>query len=420
AIPHLKHVRDLGATLIEIMPLAEFSGRWGWGYDGVDLYAPFHHYGRPEDLKALIDAAHGLGLGVILDVVYNHFGPDGNYLREFSETYFSAHHKTDWGDGINYDDEGSSEVRHFVVQNGCYWVTEYGFDGLRLDATMDIKDDSPVHVMADISRASRTAAGRPIVLIGESEPQDVKLVAPVDNGGYGLDAIWCDDFHHTARVALTGQRTAYYFDYTGTPQELLSCIKRGPLFQGQRYQWQDQPRGWSVRDEPATSFVYFLQNHDQVANLLDGERLHRLCHPGNLRAITALLLLAPETPLLFMGQEFAASSWFMYLSDHDAELQERIDKGRIEFLDQFLNTASREARAAIPRAGSEQSFRSSKLDFGERTANARVFRLHRDLLRLRREDRVISRQERFSLDGAVLNSCAVAIRFFGPADDDRL
>ena len=420
AARELPELARLGVTLIELLPLAEFAGRWGWGYDGVDLFAPFHHYGRPDDLKRFIDEAHGLGLGVILDVVYNHFGPDGNYLRQFSDRYFSPRHKTDWGDGINYDGPDASAVRHFVIQNACYWIAEYQFDGLRLDSTPDVRDDSPVHVLAEMSDAARKVAGRPVVLIGENEPQDVRLVRPTDQGGLGLDGLWSDDFHHTARVALTGQRGAYYFDYTGTPQELISTTKRGPLYQGQRYEWQNQPRGWSVRKEPASAFVFFLQNHDQVANLLDGSRLHQLCHPGHLRALTALLLLGPQTPMLFMGQEFAASSPFSYFSDHNADLQQLIDAGRLKFLTQFENVLLPESRHAIPSPGKEATFRRSKLDLSERERHRSVYRLHRDLLRLRRTDPLIARQDRFSLDGAILSPEAFVLRFFGPLDNDRL
>ncbi|MBI4503639.1 MAG: malto-oligosyltrehalose trehalohydrolase [Gemmatimonadetes bacterium] len=420
AISQLAELKRLGITMIEIMPLAEFSGRWGWGYDGVDLFAPFHHYGRPDDLRRLVDEAHGLGLAVILDVVYNHLGPDGNYITQFTDTFFSTREDTDWGQRINYDGPGSAGVRQMMIRNACHWLVEYHFDGLRLDATMEIHDDSPVHLLAELSNEARATAVRPILLVGESEPQDVRLVAPTERGGWGLDALWSDDFHHASRVALTGQRGAYYFDYTGSAQEILSCVKRGPLFQGQRYEWQDQPRGWTVRREPAQSFVFYLQNHDQVANQLTGERLHHLCHPGRYRALTALLLLAPETPLLFMGEEFAASAPFLYFSDHHPELQAAVDSGRIDFLYQFPNMKHIEAQQAVPPPGAAETFMRSKIDFSEREEHHPVYRMYRDLLRLRRRDPVIARQDRFALDGAVLAPEAFVIRFFGERDDDRL
>jgi maltooligosyltrehalose trehalohydrolase len=271
-----------------------------------------------------------------------------------------------------------------------------------------------------MARRTRQEAGRRILIIGENEPQDPGLVRPADQGGMGLDAMWIDDFHHAARVGLTGKRAAYYYDYCGKPQEFISLIKRGPLYQGQRYEWQDAPRGWTVRNEPAESLVFYLQNHDQVANVLDGKRLHQLCHPGELRALIALLLLAPETPMLFMGQEFAADAPFLYFSDHQPELQAKVDEGRITFLRQFENNRSAEARTAIPPAGAQESFLRSKLDFADRVRHREVYRLHRDLLRLRRSDPVIARQDRSRIDGAVLGAETFVLRFFGPMDDDRL
>jgi maltooligosyltrehalose trehalohydrolase len=418
----LDELRAAGVTVIELMPLAECPGRWNWGYDGVDLFAPSHVYGDHDALKRFVDAAHARGLGVILDVVYNHFGPDGNYLPMFSEAYASSRHPTEWGQAVNFDGPGAEGVRELVVQNACYWIHEYRLDGLRLDAVHAIYDDSPVHILAELSQQARAAAGdRAVLLIAECESQLIQAIQPIERGGWGLDGVWSDDFHHIGRVALTGRSDAYYSDYRGTAQELLSIVKRGFVYQGQRYEWQDRPRGTTVKDEPASGFVFFLQNHDQIANHVRGDRLRALAAPDRYRALTALFLLAPETPLLFMGQEFGASSPFLYFCDHaDARLAADVYKGRKQFLSEFLPYATPEAQAAIPDPGDPATFARSKLDLSERARHAEIYRLHVDLLRLRREDPVLARQDRRALDGAVLGPQALVLRYFTETDDDRL
>ncbi len=273
AARQLPDLADVGITLIEVMPVADFPGRFGWGYDGVNLFAPCRLYGSPDDMRRFVDQAHALGLGVILDVVYNHFGPDGNYVREFSEHYFTDRHTTDWGEPINFDDPQSGPVREFYVANAGYWIDEFHLDGLRLDATQNIYDDSADHILAAIARRVRQAArGRRTYLVAENEPQQVRLVKPADRGGYGLDALWNDDFHHTALVALTGHNEAYYIDYLGSPQEFISSLKWGYLYQGQHYQWQGHGRGTPALAVPPSAFVHFLSNHDQVANSAHGLR----------------------------------------------------------------------------------------------------------------------------------------------------
>ncbi|HEY6084735.1 MAG TPA: malto-oligosyltrehalose trehalohydrolase, partial [Nitrospira sp.] len=350
AADQLKELKDCGITVVELMPLAEFPGRWNWGYDGVDLFAPCHVYGDHEALKRFVDAAHEHGLGVILDVVYNHFGPDGNYLSIYSDSYVSDRHPTDWGQAVNFDGPGSRGVRDFVVQNACYWINEYRLDGLRLDAVHAIYDDSPVHILAELSQQARAAAdGRSIILFAECESQLIQSIRPVEEGGWGLDGVWSDDFHHICRVALTGRSEAYYSDYRGTAQELLSVVKYGFVFQGQRYDWQKKPRGTVVKDDPAAGFVFYMQNHDQVANHLHGDRIHTLASPARYRALMTLMLLAPETPLLFMGQEFAASNPFMYFADHaDTRLAESVFTGRKHFLSEFPAYATPESQAVVP------------------------------------------------------------------------
>ncbi|MGQ0810823.1 MAG: alpha-amylase family glycosyl hydrolase, partial [Nitrospiraceae bacterium] len=302
AIRELDELKRLGITVVELMPVVECPGRWNWGYDGVDLYAPAHGYGDHEALKRFVDAAHGRNMGVILDVVYNHIGPDGNYLPAFADDYFTDRYANEWGKALNYDGPGSRGVREFFIRNACYWIAEFHCDGLRLDATQAIHDAGPVHVLAELSERTRAAAGsRAIILIAENESQDIRAITSVEKGGWGLDAVWSEDFHHSTHVALMGRREAYFTDYRGAAQEFISAVKCGFLYQGQRYHWQQKPRGGVVTNEPAESFVFFIQNHDQVANTLHGTRTPSATDPARYRALAGLWLLAPETPLFFMG-----------------------------------------------------------------------------------------------------------------------
>lgn len=416
AARELPHLARLGVTAIELMPLAESPGRFGWGYDGVDLYAPWRLYGRPDDLRAFVDRAHALGLGVILDVVYNHLGPSGNYLRELADAYFTDRYENEWGEAVDF--ETSRGARELFAANGAYWIEEYHFDGLRLDATQCIYDLSEVHVVREIvdrARAAAARAGRRILVFAENEPQDPACVRE-----RGADAMWNDDFHHSARVAATGRSHAYYSSTRGTPQELLSAAKWGFLFQGQYYPWQKKRRGGPVLDLPARAFVAYLQNHDQIANSVDGARLSALTSPGRLRALTALLLLAPWTPLLFQGQEFAATAPFLYFADHEPALAALVAKGRAGFLEQLPGVKDPAARAALPRPHDLATFERCKLDHGEREAHAAVYALHEDLLRLRREDPIFAAQDGDRLDGAVLGAEAFVLRFGMGQGDARL
>ncbi|WP_114952673.1 malto-oligosyltrehalose trehalohydrolase [Sphingosinicella terrae] len=419
AIGKLPYLAELGVTVLEVMPVAEFAGRFGWGYDGVDLFAPTRLYGNPDDMRRFVDAAHGLGLAVILDVVYNHIGPSGNYLPQFSKTWFTDKHHTDWGDALNFDDEGNGGVREYFTTNAHYWIEEYHLDGLRLDATPEIRDDSEEHVLVGIGRAVREAgAGRTTLVIAENERQEARIVRPRERGGYGLDAIWNDDFHHSALVAATGHNEAYYRDHVGSPQELLSAAKWGFLFQGQYYAWQRARRGHAALDLPPSAIVNFLQNHDQIANTPLSLRGHELTSPGRWRALTAMLLLMPGTPLLFQGQEFLASAPFLYFADHEPELAALVEKGRGEFMRQFPSLAEVDLPAPHDRA----TFERCRLDHGERErgAHAKGLRMHRDLLRIRREDKVLRIRERRQLDGAVIGAEALLLRWFGERGDDRL
>ncbi len=421
AIEQLPHLAELGVTLLEVMPVADFPGRYGWGYDGVNLFAPTRLYGEPDDFRRFVDRAHALGLGVILDVVYNHLGPDGNYLRAFSPSYFSTRYDNEWGEALNFDDEGSGPVRELFIENACYWISEFHCDGLRLDATQQIFDASDEHILAAITRRmTETARWRGLYIVGENEPQHARLLRPRESGGYGLTSLWNDDFHHSAVVAMTGRNEAYYSDYRGSPQEFISAIKWGFLFQGQRYKWQKNRRGTPCLDLTSANFVTFLQNHDQIANSLWGRRLHTLASGAKFRALTALLLLGPNTPMLFQGQEFAASSPFLYFADHNPELAALVARGRAAFLEQFPSIASEDVARLIPNPEREATFLRCKLDFADRVKNAEVLQLHRDLLKLRKEDPLLGKAKRGTFDGAVLGPNAFVLRFFGRNQDDRL
>jgi maltooligosyltrehalose trehalohydrolase len=422
AAEKLELLKNEGITLLEMMPIADFPGRFGWGYDGVDLFAPSHLYGTPEDLRAFIDRAHALGLGVILDAVYNHFGPDGNYLGVYSDDYMNRERENEWGESINFDGKNCGPVREFFITNGRYWIEEFHFDGFRFDATQSIHDKSPEYIVGAVGRAARQAAGeRTILLIAENETQEPKLVRLREQGGDDLDAVWNDDWHHSAQVALTGRNEAYYTDYAGRPQEFISAAKYGYLFQGQPYSWQEAPRGYPALGLPPQTFVTFIDNHDQVSNCAFGDRARTQTSPGRYRAMTALLLLGPWTPLLFQGQEFGATTSFCFFSDvGDDKLKEAVRKGRFEFLSQFPSTARAEMQARIGVPHDPQTFAKSKLDWNERERNSAFRHLHRDLIRLRREDSRLHLQITGAVDGAVLSAESFLLRFLSEQNDDRL
>jgi maltooligosyltrehalose trehalohydrolase len=421
AARELAELARVGITVVELMPVADFPGRFGWGYDGVNIFAPTRLYGTPDDFRRFVDRAHALGVGVILDVVYNHLGPDGNHLKEFSERYFTDRYPNEWGDAINFDGEQAGPVREFFIANAVHWIAEYHLDGLRFDATQQIYDASSEHILAALARRVRAAAGeRATLLVAENEPQDVRLVQPLESGGYGLDAVWNDDFHHTGVVALTGLHTAYYSDYLGRPQEFVSAMKRGYLYQGQRYRWQKKRRGTATFGLPPATFITFIQNHDQIANSARGHRRHLLTSPGRYKAMTALMLLGPGTPMLFQGQEFGASAPFLYFADHKPELARLVRRGRADFLRQFPALAAPEMQAQLPDPADVATFTKSKLDLSERERHAEIYALHADLLAVRREDPVFAAQRPGGLDGAVLALEAFVIRYFGGDAGDRL
>lgn len=410
---------DVGVTAVEVMPVAEFPGRFGWGYDGVQLFAPTRLYGTPDDFRAFVDRAHGLGLGVILDVVYNHFGPAANSVDAYAPQFHSKRHKTDWGEPFNFDGDGSGPVREFFVANAGYWVDEFHVDGLRLDAIQAITDDSPEHVVAALTKRARAAAkGKPIFVMGENEPQDTDLVRPLEQGGCGLNALWNDDLHHAARVALTGKNEGYFSDYLGSPQEFVSAAKYGFLYQGQHYRWHRRRRGKRAFDIPRHRFVTFIENHDQVANSGRGLRVHQLTSPARWRAMTAYLLLGPGTPMLFQGQEYASSRPFLYFADHGEELGRLVLEGRRKELGRFRSQSAPDVLGRMPVPNDPATFERCKLDPAERQRHAAAVLLHKELIALRKSDPAF--RPGVTLDGAVLGPAAFVLRYFMPGGADRL
>ena len=413
----LSELKRLGINAIELMPLAQAPGARNWGYDGVDLFAPSNVYGRPDDLRRLVDAAHQLGLGVILDVVYNHLGPEGNYLSAFSPQYFSAKHQTAWGDGLNWDGEGCEFVRQFAIDNAACWVSEYHIDGLRLDAIHAIIDDSPVHIVQDLTAQARAVAardGREIVVIAEDGNHEISDTRPVSDGGDGLDAIWADDFHHEIRVALTNAHENYYANYDGSTVSIAQAVNSGLIL-------TDRHAHATPIDErdPASAFVFCIQNHDQIGNRPFGDRLHHDINLDRYAVASTLLLTSPETPLLFMGQEFAASTPFLYFTDHPAELGRLVTEGRRREFAGFRAFQNEHLRETIPDPQAESTFLASKLDLRERTLNGGIYALYRELLRLRREDPVLSHNDRSQTRVSALTAQIVAIhRWWG--DEHRI
>lgn len=408
----LSELANLGITTIELMPLADFPGQFGWGYDGVNLFAPTRLYGMPNDLKSFINIAHQLKLAVILDLVYNHFGPSGNFISKFSDDYFHEE-ETEWGKGINFEKLSTLE---FYQTNLRYWMELFHFDGFRVDALQGFKS---LRLFKDIHKIlKKSAKNKKYIIVGEDEPQDANLVRSIKNKGYGFDALWNDDFHHTARVCLTGSREGYYKDYTGTAQELLSCLKNGFLFQGQYYTWQEKNRGGPALDIKLQSFIIFIQNHDQIGNSPLGLRIHELTDSNNFRTMSCLMLLAPSTPMIFQGQEFASSSPFFYFADHKDELIKIIHEGRKDFLSQFRHALSEEVQKIIPNPADPLTFTRSKLDHTERITHSLIYNFYKDVIHLRKTDPVFS-FPKTRIDGAVFNQHAFLVRFFGE-NEERL
>jgi maltooligosyltrehalose trehalohydrolase len=414
-------LRALGVNAIEPLPVAEFPGTRNWGYDGVDLFAPGRVYGGPDALRRFVDAAHQHGLGVILDVVYNHLGPDGNYLRQFAPEYFTDRYHTPWGEAINYDGPHSAWVRKLVLDNARAWIHEYHADGLRLDATHAIHDRSPRHILQELSETVRASlpAGRHVVLIAETSENDVSYLLP---NGYRMDAVWADDFHHALRRYLVGDSEGYYGDYEGTLDEVARCIQQGWLYEGQPSKHTGKPRGTPARERPASQFVYVLQNHDQVGNRAFGERLNHQIDLDRYRVASTLLLFLPFTPMLFMGQEFAASTPFQYFTDHNVELGKLVTEGRRREFEAFSAFADPQVRESIPDPQAVSTFEDSKLRWeeAETEPGRSMVRLYQALLRLRREDPVLAHQDRRHMTVGVVGRDALLVRRWRNADERLL
>ena len=409
ATARLEVLRDLGITAVQLMPVADFPGARNWGYDGVSLYAPSRAYGHPDDLRRLVDRAHHLGLSVMLDVVYNHLGPEGAYLPEFYPPYFTDRHETPWGRAVNLDGSEGSMVRRFIIENARYWIREYHVDGLRLDATHALIEQDNGSIIRDIVQAARAESPRPVFLHAEDHRN---LAGMVEDGGWGLDGVWADDFHHVMRRLLAGDQHGYYEDFQGTTGELARTISTGWLFTGQESIHQRANRGTDASHVPMYKFVVCLQNHDQIGNRAMGDRLHHAIPPEAWRAASTVLLTAPMTPLLFMGQEWAATTPFQYFTDVEPALGELVTEGRRREFAEFPEFSDAEARTRIPDPQSPDTFAASRLNWQERTQgpHAAVHDLYRALLALRLDHPALGASTETAGDAEAPDEGSIVIR----------
>ncbi|HZT75816.1 MAG TPA: malto-oligosyltrehalose trehalohydrolase [Vicinamibacterales bacterium] len=407
----LEYLKDLGITAIELMTIAEFAGRRNWGYDGVDLFAPSHRYGRPDDLRQLVDAAHRAGLAVILDVVYNHLGPDGAYLSAFSPSYFTNARQTPWGPAINLHGARAEHVRAFFIENALHWIYEYHVDGLRLDATHALFDEGRRPFLAQLAAAVHGSTPRRPLLIAEDDRNLASLAVPAHGGGVGLDALWADDFHHQVRRAVAGDREGYFRSYSGSAADLAETLRGGWFYRGQVAAHTGRPRGTDPMPLRLEQFVVCIQNHDQVGNRAMGDRLTAAIPAAAYRAVSALLLCAPETPLLFMGQEWGASTPFLFFTDHEPALGRAVTEGRrAEFAD-FAAFRDPAVRDTIPDPQDERTFCDTVLRWPELSGeDARaLLRLYRALLAFRRTTPAMQARGRDTVIVDALDEATIAL-----------
>jgi maltooligosyltrehalose trehalohydrolase len=411
AAARLPALAELGITALELMPIAAFPGLRGWGYDGVAHYAPFAPYGNPDELRAFIDRAHGLGIAVFLDVVYNHFGPAGNVLHAYGPEYFTTKH-TPWGEAPNFEHPA---MRAYVVRNARYWLDEFRFDGLRFDAVHAIVDDSPKHVLSEIAEQVAELSPKRL-LIGEDDRNDAEIIR-----ANAFDAVWADDFHHQVRVALTHERDGYYAAYAGSAGALAETIENGWFYRGAPNPLTGKPRGKEAPELPAESFVYCIQNHDQVGNRALGDRVTESVSREAFAAASLLLLFLPMTPLLFMGQEWGASSPFLFFTDHAPDLGRLIREGRRKEFAHFAAFADAAARETIPDPQAVETFQRSRLDWSERAArgHAELLQLYHAMLKLRASDPVLRAAPREQLRAHAEHDLLVVERWLG-AEGRRL
>jgi malto-oligosyltrehalose trehalohydrolase len=400
----LDYLADLGIAAVELMPVADFPGQRNWGYDGVFPFAPDSTYGRPEDLKELVQSAHDRGLMILLDVVYNHFGPEGNYLRSYAPQFFTDRHSTPWGDGINFDGRDSRVVRDFFIHNALYWLTEYHFDGLRLDAVHAIIEDSTPHILTELADAVRSSVepDRHVHLILENDHNQARYLQRTEQSSeqsteqrtercqpQAYDAQWNDDLHHALHVLITGERDGYYADYSQRPIDQLGrCLADGFAYQGEVSLYRNgETRGESTEGLPPTAFVSFLQNHDQVGNRAFGERIIQLADQRAVRAAAAILLLAPSPPLLFMGEEVGAQTPFLFFCDFEKDLAAAVTAGRRNEFAHFARFNDPAERERIPDPGDARTFKASQLDWSviAEPGHQDWLRFYRKLLGLRCE-----------------------------------
>ena len=409
-IAQLPAIKDLGITVIEVMPVSECPGNRNWGYDGVNHFAPASYYGPVDDMRRFVDAAHQLGLAVILDVVYNHFGPEGNYTGRYSEHYLSDSHTTDWGPALNWDGEQSEMVRQWAIDNVCYWISEFHLDGFRLDATHAMVDDGPKHIIQEIGEQARAGAGdRTLLFYAEDGRHDINRARAIERGGEGMDGTWADDFHHEMRVHLTNDKEMWLKHYAGTTVSIAETINQGfgptTLKRGAEYA--------VTPEDPGYAFVVCIQNHDQVGNRPLGERLHHVISHDRYRVASALMLFIPETPLIFMGQEFAASTPFSFFTDMPEELGKLVTEGRRREFREFGAFAVAELRDSIPDPQAISTFERSKLRLEERESHGDIYALYRDLLHLRQSNEAMAGGNRGACQATALGAELISVRRTG-------